>query len=91
MMTNSSTQGWYALSATLDGVAVTLPGTVTLRSDQTLFITVTVSVPSSAITGTVDTTIIAATSSVSPTLVGRVTDVTLVPSAHVYLPIIQKN
>jgi len=90
-LTWSSSKGWSAVSATLNGGSVVLPGAATLLVDQTLLVTVTVSIPSDAITGAVDTTIITATSVVSPTLVGRVTDITLVPSAHVYLPIIHKN
>jgi hypothetical protein len=62
-----------------------------LLTDQTLLVTVTVSVPSDAVSGTVDTIVITATSSVSPTLVGRVIDITLVPRARVYLPISLRN
>jgi len=91
ILTWSSSKGWSAVSATLNGGSVVLPGAATLLVDQTLLVTVTVSVPTGALTGTIDTTIITATSTVSPTLVGRVTDITFIPSAHVYLPIIQKN
>ena len=41
--------------------------------------------------GLMDATIITATSTVSPTLTGHVTDITLVPKAHVYLPIILRQ
>ena len=91
ILTWSSSKGWSAVSAALNGGSVVLPGAATLLVDQTLLVTVTVSVPTGALTGTIDTTIITATSTVSPTLVGRVTDVTLVPSVRVYLPVIQKN
>jgi hypothetical protein len=50
-----------------------------------------VNVPADAITGNVDKIVITATSSLSPTLFGRVTDVTLVPSARVYLPLITRH
>jgi hypothetical protein len=90
-LTWSKSHSWSNISAALNGAPVTVPGPATLLTDQTLLITVTVSVPIDAVTGTVDTIIITATSLVSPTLFGRVTDVTLVPSARVYLPILMRN
>jgi hypothetical protein len=91
-LTWSSSQGWSQVSATLNGGTVVLPGAATLLVDQSLLVTVTVSVPNgTAYLGMVDTTIITATSSVSPTLVGRVTDITVIPSAHIYLPIVMRN
>lgn len=87
----SRSHSWSTLSAALNGVPVMVPGTATLLADQTLLVTVTVSVPMDAVTGTVDMIVITATSSSSPTLVGRVTDITLVPSSYVYLPAVKRN
>ena len=91
-LTWSSSQGWASVSAALDDVNVPVPGTATLLTDQTLVLTVTVNVPGGeAVRGLIDTSIVTATSSVSPTLVKHVTDVTLVPRARVFLPVVLRN
>jgi hypothetical protein len=90
-LTWSSSQGWASVSAASDGIGISVPGTATLVADQTLVLTVTVNVPSGeAVRGLIDTTIITATS-VSPTLSRRVTDMTLVPRARVFLPMVLQN
>jgi hypothetical protein len=91
-LTWSSSQGWSSVSASLNGANVSVPGAATLQTDQTLILTVTVSLPSGdAVRGKKDTTIITATSSVSPTLVKSVTDTTLVPQYSIYLPVMMRN
>jgi hypothetical protein len=90
-LSTHSSRGWSSAMVGNEGGAATLPVSVTLMPDQVALITVTVSVPVSAMTGTVDTTIITATSAISPTRVGRVVDTTLLPRARVFLPIILRQ
>ncbi len=76
----SRTQLWTSVSPTMP---------ITLTSGQTSVVTVTVNVPNDrSVIGQYDTTMITATSSLSPTLSTVVTDITLVPRAKVFLPVI---
>lgn len=76
----SSTQLWTSVSAVTP---------ITLASGEISLVTVTVNVPSgSAVFGQSDMTVITATSQISPTLSATVTDLTLVPRARIYLPVI---
>lgn len=75
-----SSRGWAAVDA---------PSSVALNPGQTRLMTVTVSVPGGGATrGQIETTIISATSVVSSTLTQHVVDVTRIPVAWVYLPLI---
>ncbi len=76
----SSTQTWTSVSAITP---------ITLTAGQSSFVTVTVNVPpGNGVIGQRDTTVITATSQISPTLSATVTDVTFVPRARVFLPVI---
>jgi hypothetical protein len=76
----SSTQPWTSVSAATP---------ITLTSGQSGLVTVTVNVPNdNSVIGQHDTTVVTATSQISPTLSGTVTDLTLVPRAKIYLPVI---
>ncbi len=76
-------------SSTLTWTSISAMTPITLTSGQVSIVTVTVNVPNaSEVRGQHDTTIITATSSLTPTLSASVTDLTLVPRARVYLPII---
>ncbi len=87
----SHTQSWTTLSVTFDGGTVSLPAMVTLQPSRVAIFTVTVTIPSgTAAIAMMDTTLITATSTVSSTT-RRVTDITLVPHARIYLPIVQRN
>lgn len=81
----NSSQDWSAVFA--NGQPLTTPITTTLASDETMIITVTVDIPTSAV-GLADWTTITATSTLSPTLTHTVQDVTLVPRTRLYLPFI---
>jgi hypothetical protein len=78
-LTWSRTQLWGTVSATPP---------VTLFPGQYRQVTVTLNIPANGVIGQHDTTLITATSTLSPTLQTVVTDVTLVPSARVFLPMI---
>jgi hypothetical protein len=79
-LTWSHTQAWSA---------VTLTTPVSLLSGGQRIITVTVNVPGdSGIVGQHDTMVITATSVLNPSLQLVVTDVTLIPRARVFLPVI---
>jgi hypothetical protein len=86
-LTWSTSRGWSTAVAGAGGATILLPGSVTLLPSQTALITVTVSVPTGAMTGTLDTTVVTAT---SPARAGRVVDVTLVPSSRIFMPIIMR-
>jgi hypothetical protein len=76
----SHTQLWSAVTAAMP---------ITLTPGQQSMITVTVNVPNDGgVVGEHDTTLITATSTFSPSLQAVVTDFTLIPSAHVFLPVI---
>jgi len=88
----SRTQNWSTVSSSLNGAAVTVPGTVTMRSGETLLLTVTVNIPpGEGVRGLVDRTRITTTSSVNLALVQSVTDITLVPRARIFLPLVFRN
>lgn len=84
-LTWSTSRGWSTAIAGAGGATIPLPGSVTLLPSQTALVTVTVNVPTDAMTGMLDTTVVTATST---TRAGRVVDTTLVPSARVFLPVI---
>jgi hypothetical protein len=76
----SSTQPWTTVAANTP---------ITLTAGQSSLVTVTVNVPNGAgVIGQHDMTIITATSQISPTLRATVTDLTLVPRARIFLPVI---
>jgi hypothetical protein len=76
----SSTQPWSSVTAATP---------VTLTSGQFIIITVTVNVPGgNGVIGQHDTTIITATSMLNLSLQHIVTDVTLIPRARIFLPVI---
>ncbi|HZY42824.1 MAG TPA: hypothetical protein VFF59_12590 [Anaerolineae bacterium] len=77
----SSSKGW---------ATVTAPSPVTLDSGQSRVMTVTVNVPGVNSRGFTDTTILTATSAFSATHTLNVKDVTLIPVARVYLPVVLK-
>ena len=78
----SSSTGWGA---------VTAPASVVLNSGQSRVMTVTVNVPAgNGSRGITDKTTITATSAFSATHILKVTDITIVPVARVYLPIVLK-
>jgi len=87
----SHTQSWVTLSATLDGGIILLPTTVPLQPSQAVAFTVTAEIPSgTALIGMMDTTLITATSTAVGSTTKRVTDITLVPRARIYLPMIMR-
>jgi hypothetical protein len=91
-LTWSRTQDWSTVSASLAGIDVTVPGTVTMLSGQTLLLTATVNIPAGeSVRGLVDRTSITTTSSVNLALVQSVTDITLVPRAKIFLPLVFRN
>jgi hypothetical protein len=91
-LTGSSSQNWSTFTSQLPVGTTTLPISLTLMSGQAAVLRVTVTVPNTdAVRGMIDNSVVTATSSFSPTLAKRVTDTTLVPRAHVYLPIILRN
>ena len=79
---STSSRGWSSVAPLTS---------ITLQSGQSTPITVTVTVPGGQGTrGQLDTTIVTATSTFSPTLTQHVTDITLVPTTRVYLPLVLK-
>lgn len=83
-LTVSSSQGW-------PGVSVA-PVSVSLAAGQTGSVTVSVTVPTGAISGTVDRTVVTATSVASPSLFASAVDRTTVRDfERVYLPLVMKN
>jgi hypothetical protein len=91
-LTFSSSQHWSLLVASVETGTVQLPTTLSLATDQTAIITVTVKVPTgTAVVGLVDRTIVTATSAISPTLVKYALDTTLIPYTRIYLPIAVRN
>jgi hypothetical protein len=80
---SSSSQGWGSVTPQLP---------IDLLPGQTTLLTVTVNVPSGqGSRGLIDTTIVTATSTISPTLSQHITDVTLIPRAYLYLPLVLKD
>ncbi len=76
----SSTQAWTTVQATTP---------IILSAGQSNVVTVTVNIPNSpGVVGQRDTTIITATSQISPTMHTTTTDITMVPLARVYLPVL---
>jgi hypothetical protein len=91
-VTWSSSRGWATVTGEVDGGSLVLPGAVNLSPSQQAILTVTVSVPSgNANLGLVETTMVTAASTLSATQIARVTDVTLVPRAHLYLPLAMRQ
>ncbi len=77
----SSSTGWGTVSA---------PASVLLNASQSRVMTVTVNVPGVNSRGIADKTIITATSTFSATHSLKVTDITIVPVARIYLPLVMK-
>jgi hypothetical protein len=89
-LTWHSSQGWATVSAMI-GLRATLPP-LTLLPNEVAVVTVAVTIPNTdTVRGLVDTTVVTATSVGSPTLVGRVQDITMVPRARIYLPVIMRG
>ncbi len=82
-LTWTSSQGWGNVTADAGGTSIWL------NTDQFTTIRVTVTVPNGSI-GLIDRTIVTATSTFSPTVYTRSIDLTLVPYARSYLPLILK-
>ncbi len=78
----NSTQSWSTVTATTP---------ITLMPGQQSLVTVTINVPNdSGVKGQQDTTFITATSMISPTLRVMITDLTQIPRARVFLPVIMR-
>ena len=81
-LTWSRTQPWSSVSATTP---------VTLFPGQASLVTVTLNIPTgSGVVGQRDTTLITATSVINPALQAVVTDLTLIPRARIFLPILMR-
>ena len=85
-----SSQAWATVTIRKGGVPVVSP--VSLNSGQEAIITVQVDVPNSeAAKGLAEVTTITATSVAVPAVTQTLTDVTLVPLASAYMPVISRN
>jgi hypothetical protein len=86
----TTSQAWADVVMKVGGSISTLP--VTLMSGDAAIVEVTVTVPSTeTVRGSIDRTVVTATSLLNPSLAKTVSDVTLVPRAYAYLPIIARQ
>lgn len=86
----TSSQGWATVTVTQDGGTVALP--VTLFPNEIALAEVRVTIPSTeTVQGLTDRTVVTATSLLETGLKGTVTDVTMVPRAYVFLPLVMRH
>jgi hypothetical protein len=82
-LTWSSTQGWASV--------VSEPSPLILQPAESGVVTVTITIPGGDVTGLIDRTVVTATSTANAALFATVLDRTLVPRAHIYLPLIMRS
>jgi hypothetical protein len=87
-----SLQGWAVVLARANGITYTLPGVITLPPGQAAFVYVTVTVPhTSTVRGSIDIAHVIVAAGLGPDSPAVVTDMTLVPVAPVYLPLVARQ